>query len=86
MRSVSKKQRDRLVEYRSLRKEYLEGHPICEYHGCRSAAREIHHKARRSGKNLFRHFMAVCRKHHRWIESHPKESRQLGYLIRRSGR
>ena len=72
----------RKLIYRKVRDEYKLKNPICEFPGCRSKNIDLHHKAKR-GKNLSdpKYFMSVCRKHHEWIHYHPKESREMGYLI-----
>lgn len=71
--------------YAKVRKEYLKEHPKCEVSGCTKDAKDIHHKAGRTGKLLTdtNYFMAVCRGCHLWIESHPVKSRELGYSVSR---
>jgi hypothetical protein len=85
VRSVSKKQGIRLKEYSQIKAMYLPNYPNCEFKECRELSNEVHHKAGKTGKLLFdeRYFMAVCREHHIWIETHPKESKELGYSVTR---
>lgn len=46
-------------------------------------AREVHHKAGRTGKLLLYvpFWLAVSRKGHNWIHANPKEAYKLGFLI-----
>lgn len=85
IRQVSKKQGIRLKEYSQIKAMYLASHHNCEFKGCWELSNEVHHKAGKTGKLLFdgRYFMAVCRDHHIWIETHPKESKELGYSVTR---
>ncbi len=79
----SAKKLDELAKYRLVRDKYLESHPKCEVHDCNSEQIELHHKNKRNGDRVHddTYFMSVCRMHHTWIHEHPKESRELGYLI-----
>ena len=69
-------------EYRKLRVRFLED-ALCER--CGFQANEIHHKKGRIGALLTDtdYFMAVCSPCHRYIEDHPKESREKGWSISR---
>lgn len=83
MRKVSKKQSANLRQYKKVRESYLEYNHDCEakLSDCSYEATEIHHKKGRIG-NLLQddtYFLAVCRNCHRWIEEHPKESKELGF-------
>lgn len=70
----------RMKKYRELRETYLAEHPHCEVCGTK-AATEIHHKKKRTGNNLFRHFLAVDRECHRQIEENPQWAYEKGYSI-----
>lgn len=81
LRKVSPKQSKRLAVYRVLAREYLAGHPVCEW--CNAAqSTDLHHKARR-GMNLCRvdTFSALCRTCHQRVHDHPKWAREVGLLI-----
>ena len=82
-RSLKRAKQER--EYRKLRKQYLEANPICEVEGCEAEATEIHHRKGRTGILLTQkeHFLGTCSPHHRYIESHPIESKELGYSLSR---
>ncbi len=79
---VSPRRAAQLKEYTVLRREFLIAHPTCQHPGCMSASRDVHHKKGRIGELLTnkRHFLAVCRPHHRHIHDHPSEARHNGLL------
>lgn len=77
---ISDKQKDNLKEYSIVRKEYLTKHPICEVCYINSST-EIHHKAKRTGENLFKYFLAVCRTCHTKIHLEPKWALENNYLL-----
>lgn len=86
LKPVSDRSSFRRLQYKILRDNYMAEHQRCEFRQCRKASEDLHHKAGRTGENMFRHFMAVCRYHHAWIHSHTREARQLGYILDVSGR
>jgi hypothetical protein len=55
IKKVSSAMKDTLTEYRPLRLEYLNSHPICELKlsGCTREATCIHHKQGKSSKQLY---------------------------------
>lgn len=67
--------------------EYLEENPYCEakLNVCTYQAIEVHHKKGRIGDllNDKKYFLSVCRNCHEWIESHPKEAKELNLSISR---
>jgi hypothetical protein len=71
----------RALDYSMLRREYLISHPYCEFPGCCDHAQQIHHKAGRRGNNFFRHWMAICDAHHKWINRNPAEAREMNLVI-----
>lgn len=77
---VSPKQAQRLRTYRTVRDEYFKEHPICEYPLCNSREIQLHHMAGRNGDLLTdkRYFKSLCDKHHKWVELHPSEAKELG--------
>ena len=79
---VNKKTKDLHTKYSRLREEYLKVHPICEFPLCGCAAEEIHHKKGRIGRNMWFHWMGVCKIHHRYIHDNPIESFENGWLIK----
>ena len=74
----------RMQKYYELRDAYMKEHETCEYEGCNAPSVDLHHCSGRTGDNLYRTFMAVCRQHHVYIETHPRESYDKGYLIKRN--
>lgn len=56
---------------------------MCEAHlsnVCTQKATDVHHKAGRTGDNYLDEstWLAACRSCHMWIETHPKEAREMG--------
>jgi hypothetical protein len=82
MRRASKKQVERLREYRVLKNEFLWDHPFCQWPGCTKLSQDIHHKAGR-GKNLnnTETWAALCRAHHDEAHRRPGQARKIGMLI-----
>lgn len=81
----SKKRAAQEREYIKLRDAYLLEHPICEVKQCSAPATGVHHMAGRVGNLLTdtSKFLAVCMPHHLYIESHPIESKSMGYSLSR---
>ena len=77
------KQLERLGEYRKVRDEFMRLHPTCQARlsGCTVKATDLHHSKGRTGDLLTdkRHFKALCRSCHRFIEENPKFSKENGY-------
>lgn len=75
------------LQYSKVRKVFLSNHPVCEAHlsGCTTQATDVHHKAGRVGKLYLDEskWLALCRACHSWIETHPKEAREMGFSISR---
>ena len=71
-----------MVEYRKLRERFLRLRVRCDHPECRRSADEVHHSRGRAGDLLldWRHWRAVCRRHHNWIGDHPAEARAFGLL------
>lgn len=72
------------AEYSKERKVFLSERCMCEAHLsgiCTQYSTDVHHKAGRSGTLYLdkRFWLAVCRACHMWIETHPKEARELGF-------
>ena len=86
VKSVSDRQKLRLALYRKAKAEYLKSHPICEgrpHHDWkRVKATDLHHTRGRAGDLLWdtRHFKALCRECHDWVQSHPIQAREIGLL------
>jgi hypothetical protein len=77
----SKKTRIKIGEYSTLRKDFLEAHPLCmaKLEECTRIATDIHHKQGRGKFFLvIKTWLGVCRNCHHWIENHPKEAKELG--------
>lgn len=83
VRKVSKKRAKENREYAKVRKEYLEENPNCEANlaGCSYVATDIHHMKGRCGSLLtdVRHFRALCRNCHCFIEENPLEAKLMGF-------
>jgi len=84
-RSVKRSKQE--VKYSILRKEFLLKHPYCMIKlspKCSYNSTQVHHSY--SGKDRNAYFLAVntwfatCFECHDYTHSHPKESRELGYL------
>jgi hypothetical protein len=72
--------------YTRKSREYILTHPVCEARiCCRGAASiEVHHKSGRTGINLVRHFLAVCRGCHDWIGKYVTDAIRLGFSFKRN--
>ena len=59
---------------------------ICEFGGCPRPAAHMHHKLPRSagGPHTVDNLADLCASHHGYVHSHPRESYDLGLLIRRT--
>lgn len=86
IKSVSDKQKQRLVKYHKLRLEHLNAHPKCEANleGCRETANQIHHLKGRVGDNLFNHFMSCCGVCHTIIEAMGEKVYEQGLKLKRN--
>lgn len=80
VKSVSAKRQKLDRKYFKLRTIFLNKHSACEFKDCQHYSTDVHHKR---GRGIYyldcSTWMAVCRNHHTWIETHPKESYELGY-------
>lgn len=81
VRKVSKKRVKENKKYSTLRKQFLEDHPVCEarLEGCTGVADQVHHKAGRVVDKFLdvSTWLPVCANCHHWIELHPEESKEL---------
>ena len=79
IKSVKRMSEEKL--YLKKKKEYLTAHIRCEVKGCNRVSEDLHHQKGRVGKLLYneKHFMAVCRNHHREIEQNPNWSKENNY-------
>lgn len=84
VRTKSRQQSKRDYKYALAKKEYKSKHRFCEC-GCGQVGTVIHHKRSRVGSDLWNQelFMLVTNKCHQRIHANPKESYELGYLVRR---
>lgn len=83
---ISERRKHELKKYTSVRKEYLEAHPLCEV--CKlNKATEIHHKKGKIGKllNEKEFFLATDSSCHRLIEENPEWAYKNGYSLLRVG-
>lgn len=84
--SRSQKRVKEEAEYSKERKVFLLANPMCQAHLtgiCTQHATDVHHKAGRSGDLYLNkeYWFAACRACHMWIETHPKEARELGFSV-----
>lgn len=81
IKKISTRLRNLAKKYSQLREEFLKNHPLCEahLHDCTRIATDIHHKRGR-GKYLLdiTTWLSVCRRCHQWIETRPKQAKELG--------
>ena len=89
MKQISDRRRAQLAVYSVQRRAFLKAHPVCQVAryipglNPKARSRDIHHTAGRYGGNYLNEstWLAVCRKAHDWIHSHPKEARAKGWLV-----
>lgn len=81
IRKQSEKRKEDLKIYHLKRQAYLQAHPVCEFEGCNQKARDLHHKAGRSGDKFLDEtkYMALCREHHTLITINSAWAIQNGY-------
>ena len=84
IKSVSDKKLIELKEYRKKRDAFMKG-KLCEFPDCKEKATDLHHAKGRTGSLLTdeRHFKALCRSHHRWIEENVLEAKAIGLSVDR---
>ncbi len=80
IKSVSDKKLIELKEYRKKRDAYMKANPICQFPSCTLKSEDLHHVKGRVGALLTdeRHFKALCRSHHRWVEENPTDAKSMG--------
>jgi len=83
IKPVSDKNKANLESYKLLRIAFLKRNPACFFslNGCTRTATEIHHVKRR-GKYLLETetWRQTCSNCHHYIETHPQESREKGWI------
>jgi hypothetical protein len=80
---VSEKKKKDDKAYYALRDVFLTNHPHCKLNlpGCFLKSTDVHHVHRRGENYLnIKTWMALCRNCHQYVETHPKESREKGWL------
>jgi len=77
VKPISDKRKKRLEKYKEIRDKFLKDNPVCMFPGCKSKEVECHHASGRSGDSLFNDLISLCRQHHIWVETHPKEAKEL---------
>lgn len=87
LRPRSSKQQKLEVAYSTLRKVFIDSHPMCQAkvsESCTLKATDIHHKKGR-GEYLLdaSTYLSVCRSCHEWITINSKKSIELGFSILR---
>lgn len=73
-------------EYLTLRKVFLENHPVCQVKDCKNRSVNVHHKRGRIGKLLcdIRFWLATCMECHSEIEKRPQWAYKMGYSLLRN--
>lgn len=90
----SEKAKQRNLDYKAVRAEFLEGKDHCEvalpdclfpYPVFEKTDFQVHHMAGRCGKLLTekKYFLCVCGNCHRYLEDHPAWAMENGYSISR---
>lgn len=81
----SEKSKGTHKEYIKLVKEMMAESNLCEIkeQGCQVKASGLHHKAKRSPKNLLdrNNLLRACNNCQLWIENNPLESLEKGYSV-----
>lgn len=82
IRSMSASRADRMKEYAKAKRQFLRENPKCQRAGCRSKAKDLHHKRGRAGTLLTdtRHFAALCRTCHNWVGENIAAARAEGLI------
>lgn len=82
---IAEKEKKRLAEYRVVRDEWLGINNRCQFPNCYSRDVQLHHAAGRIGSLLVdtRYFRALCDTHHRWVELHPLEAKEMNLSVNR---
>ena len=86
LRTRSLKRQKQEKEYSVRRKIFLENNPVCQIAisgVCTYHSTEIHHVNDRNGDKLNDEtfWKATDRACNQWVHAHPKEARELGFLI-----
>jgi hypothetical protein len=80
--SRSQKRIKQEAEYSAKRKIFLSSHPLCKANLpgiCTNHSTDVHHTAGRIGDLYLdeTNWLALCRSCHMWIETHPREAREM---------
>jgi hypothetical protein len=66
-------------KYSTVRKQFLEENPVCEFPDCNKESTDVHHSR---GRGIYfldvKTWKALCREHHQRIEVRVNEAKQLG--------
>ncbi len=81
IRKKSEKRTEEEKIYSKKSKLFLETKMLCEVKGCRNRSEDVHHRAGRVGGLYLDEskWLAVCRAHHSYIETHPVWAKEEGY-------
>lgn len=84
VKRVSRKMAKLKAYYYDLRNEFLAENTVCQVHGGRCIATEVHHARGRAGSLLIdaRFWQAVCSGGHAWIHDKVADARADGHLCR----
>ncbi len=84
IRPRSKKRAQQELDYKKVRKEFLEDNKKCRVCAYRPAD-QVHHRKGRIGKLLTNktYFLACCDGCHKRIENNPKWAFESGYILNR---
>lgn len=84
---ISDKQKIKNIEYKVIRDKFINENPICqaninnEYTTCTKISTDNHHMRGKVGDLYLdiSNFLSLCRSCHSYIETHPNESKELGF-------
>lgn len=80
IKKVSREMESKLEKYNRLKKEHFLEHPNCARCGTTEDV-DLHHANGRKGQNLFKYFITLCRRCHRWVHDNPKNAKEQGFLM-----
>lgn len=85
LKKISDKRKKENVKYEKAKTEYFLDHPTCEYPGCNSENRTLHHGAGRCGSLFWdkKYFKTLCPEHHSWVELNAYKAKELGLSFNR---
>jgi hypothetical protein len=82
---VTKKRAKKLREYEKNKAEVFKEIDCCQFPGCESEVKTLHHAGGRIGNNLIdkKLMRVLCPEHHLWAELNPLEAKKLNLSVSR---